>query len=74
MEVYLNVAQIIISTALIAIILIQVRSGGLGNVFGGAESAVYRTRRGVERTLFSITIGMSVMFFVVTLINVIASG
>jgi len=74
MEVYLNIAQIIVSTALIAIILIQVRSGGLGNVFGGTESAVYRTRRGVERTLFTITIGMSVVFFAITLINVIVSG
>jgi len=46
MEVYLNIAQIIISAALIAIILVQVRSGGSGSMFGGTESAVYRTRRG----------------------------
>lgn len=74
MEVYLNIVQIIISVALIAVILLQVRSGGLGGVFGGTESAVYKTRRGVERTLFNITIGLSVTFFVVTVINVIITG
>jgi len=74
MQVYLNIVQIIISVALIAVILLQVRSGGLGGVFGGTESAVYKTRRGVERTLFNITIGLSVTFFVVTVINVIITG
>ena len=74
MEVYLNIVQIIISIALVAVILLQVRSGGLGGVFGGTESAVYKTRRGVERTLFNITIGLSVAFFVVTILNVIIAG
>ncbi|HEY72055.1 MAG: preprotein translocase subunit SecG [Chloroflexi bacterium] len=74
MEVYLNIVQIIISVALVAIILLQVRSGGLGGVFGGTETAVYKTRRGVERTLFNITIGLSVAFFVITMINVIVTG
>ena len=74
MGVYLNIVQIIISIALVAIILLQVRSGGLGGIFGGAETAVYKTRRGVERTLFNITIGLSVAFFVITMINVIVTG
>jgi len=74
MEVYLNIAQIIISAALIAIILVQVRSGGSGSMFGGTESAVYRTRRGLERTLFSVSIGLSLVFFIITLVNVIVSG
>ncbi len=74
MEVYLNIVQIIISIALIAVILMQVRSGGLGGVFGGTETAVYRTRRGIERTLFNVTIGLSIAFFLVTLINVIVTG
>ena len=74
MTVYLNIAQIIISVALIAIILLQSQSGGMGGVFGGTESAVYRTRRGLERTLFNITIGLSIVFFVITLLNVIVTG
>jgi len=74
MEVYLNIVQIIISVALVAVILLQVRSGGLGGVFGGTDTAVYKTRRGVERTLFNITVGLSVVFFVITVINVIVTG
>jgi preprotein translocase subunit SecG len=74
MGVYLNIAQIIISVALIAVILLQVRSGGMGGVFGGTETAVYKTRRGVDRTLFNITIGLSIAFFVITVINVVFTG
>ncbi|MDY7078843.1 MAG: preprotein translocase subunit SecG [Chloroflexota bacterium] len=74
MGIYLNIAQIIISVALIVIILLQVRSGGMGGIFGGTETAVYKTRRGIERTLFNITIGLSVAFFVITIINVIVTG
>lgn len=74
MGVYLNIAQIIISVALIAIILFQVRSGGMGGVFGGSETAVYKTRRGIERTLFNVTVGLSIAFFVTTLLNVIVTG
>jgi preprotein translocase subunit SecG len=60
--------------ALIAIILFQVRSGGMGGVFGGSETAVYKTRRGIERTLFNVTVGLSIAFFVITLLNVIVTG
>ena len=74
MAIYLNIAQIIISVALIAVILLQVRSGGMGGVFGGSETAVYKTRRGVERTIFNITIGLSIAFFVITILNVIVTG
>jgi preprotein translocase subunit SecG len=74
MEVYLNIAQIISSLALVIVILLQVRTGGMGGVFGGTDSAVYKTRRGVERTLFNITVGLSIAFFVITVLNVIISG
>ncbi|HUV90095.1 MAG TPA: preprotein translocase subunit SecG [Anaerolineae bacterium] len=74
MEVYLSIAQIIISIALTGIILLQVRSGGLGGIFGGTETAIHRTRRGVERTIFNVTIGLSVAFFIITLLNVIITG
>jgi len=74
MEVYLSIAQIIISIALTGIILLQVRSGGLGGIFGGTETAIHRTRRGVERTIFHVTIGLSVAFFIITLLNVIITG
>jgi preprotein translocase subunit SecG len=74
MEVYLNIAQIIVSAALVAVILLQSKGGGMSGVFGGTETAVYKTRRGVERTIFNITIGLSIAFFVITILNVIVTG
>jgi preprotein translocase subunit SecG len=74
MGTYLNIAQIIISVALTAVILLQTRGGGLGGMFGGTETAVYKTRRGVERTIFNITIGLAIAFFVITILNVIITG
>jgi preprotein translocase subunit SecG len=74
MGTYLNIAQIIISVALTAVILLQTRGGGMGGMFGGTETAVYKTRRGVERTIFNITIGLAVAFFVITILNVIITG
>ncbi|MBN1814094.1 MAG: preprotein translocase subunit SecG [Anaerolineae bacterium] len=73
MQVYLNIAQIVISVALSVAVLLQIRSGGLGSVFGGSDSAIYRTRRGIERLLFNITIGLTIAFFVITILNVIVS-
>ena len=68
---YVQIIQIIISIALIAIILAQAKGqGGLGGIFGG-DSTVYRTRRGVEKTLFNVTIGLAVAFFVVSIISVL---
>jgi preprotein translocase subunit SecG len=74
MGVYLNIAQIIISVALTAVILLQTKGGGMGGMFGGTETAVYKTRRGVERTIFNVTIGLSIAFFVITVLNVIVTG
>ena len=67
MQTYLNVAQIILSIALILAILLQVRGGGLGGIFGQADS-VYRTKRGVEKTLFQLTIALVVLFITVSVI------
>ncbi len=75
MRTYLNIAQIIISVALVVVILLQGQRGDLGgSVFGGASSAVYQKRRGLERTIFHITIGLAVAFFIITLLNVIVTG
>jgi preprotein translocase subunit SecG len=70
---YVQIIQIIISIALIAVILVQAKGqGGLGGIFGG-DSTVYRTRRGVEKTLFNVTIGLAVAFFVISLISVLVA-
>jgi len=70
MQTYLLVAQIIISVALIAVLLLQVRGGGLGGIFGQADS-VYRTRRGIEKTLFNLTIILTVLFVGIALLILI---
>ncbi|MBI4304329.1 MAG: preprotein translocase subunit SecG [Chloroflexi bacterium] len=68
MQVYFNIAQIIISTALVLAILLQVKGGGLGGIFGQPDS-VYRTRRGVEKTLFQFTVVLVVLFVVLAIIS-----
>lgn len=72
MSTYLNIAQIVISIALIGIILLQAKGAGLRGIFGG-DSSVYRTRRGLEKTLFNFTIILAVVFFLLSLINVMQS-
>ena len=69
MQTYLSIAQIVLSVALILIILLQVRGGGLGGIFGQPD-AVYRTKRGVEKTLFQLTIALVVIFIILALISV----
>ena len=68
MQINLNVAQIILSIALIVIILFQVRGGGLGGIFG-QQSGVYRTRRGVEKILFRLTITFVIVFLVISIVT-----
>ena len=68
MATYLYVGQIILSVALIMAILLQVRGGGLGGIFGQADS-VYRTRRGVEKTLFQLTIVLVVLFITISILS-----
>ena len=71
MATYLNLAQIVIAVALIAVIMLQTKGAALGGVFGRSDSAVYKTRRGVEKTIFNVTIGLSVVFFVMAILHVI---
>lgn len=70
MNIYFYIAQIIVSVSLVAAIVLQAQRGGLGGIFGGGGS-VYQSRRGVERTLFHVTIGLSAAFLILSLLNVI---
>jgi preprotein translocase subunit SecG len=63
---FLSIGQIIVGLALIASILLQARGTGLSGTFGG-DSAVYRSRRGVERRLWQFTIILLVLFIVFSL-------
>jgi preprotein translocase subunit SecG len=64
----LALGQILISIALIAAILLQARGTGLSGTFGG-DSAVYRSRRGVERRLWQFTIVLLVLFILFSIIG-----
>ena len=68
MQTNLNIAQILLSVALIVIVLFQVRGGGLGGIFG-QQSGVYRTRRGVEKVLFRLTIVFISTFLAISIIS-----
>ena len=66
----LILAQMILATALVAAILLQQRGTGLGGAFGG-EVTAYRSRRGIERTLFRMTVVLAVLFVAFSLLNLV---
>jgi preprotein translocase subunit SecG len=66
---YLVVAQILVAIALITTVLFQLHGGGLGGIFGQADS-VYRTRRGLEKTLLKLTITLAVVFVILAVLIV----
>ena len=68
MQTYFNVAQIVLAIGLVLAVLLQVRGGGLGGIFGQADT-VYRTKRGVEKTLFQLTVALVVLFIVISLVR-----
>lgn len=70
MNAFLAIGQVIVSIALIAAILLQSRGTGLSGTFGG-DSAVYRSRRGVERRLWQFTIVLMVLFVLFSLASFI---
>ncbi len=75
MELALNLAMIVTSFTLMVVILLQSRGAGLGGLTGGEYGgAGYHVRRGVERLLFQVTIVLSLVFFVLAILNVILIG
>ncbi len=60
----LQIIQIILSVAMVVVIILQARGLGLGSLFGGGDSGmgITKTRRGLERTLFQITIILGALF------------
>ena len=73
MPIYLTIAQIVLAVALIIVLALQVKGGGLGGIFGQADG-VYRTRRGVEKTLFQVTIVLAVLFIILSIVIVRVSS
>lgn len=70
---YLEVAQLVIAVAVGASILLQARGTGLSSTFGG-ESTAYRSRRGLERVLFRLTIALATVFVIISLVGARTGG
>jgi preprotein translocase subunit SecG len=67
MVTYLNIALIIISVLLILSVILQSKGAGLGGLTGADTGSIFTARRGIERTLFWVTIILSVIFFALVL-------
>jgi preprotein translocase subunit SecG len=65
---FLQIAQIVIAVAVSSSILLQARGTGLSSTFGG-ESTAYRSRRGLERTLFRMTVVLIVVYVIVSILG-----
>lgn len=71
MERAFMIVSIIISVLLVVLILLQVKGSGLGDLLGGSNTGgITRTRRGLEKTLFQITIGLGVAFLAIAILAV----
>jgi preprotein translocase subunit SecG len=65
---YFQIVQVVVSVALVVSILLQARGAGLGSVFGGTGT-VFKTRRGIDKILFRMTIIFTVIWVLVSLIG-----
>lgn len=73
MSVAFQLASIIMSIAMIVLIMLQVRGGALSGLLGGdAGGGIARTRRGLEKTLFQFTVGLSTAFLFICILAVVA--
>jgi len=72
MQAALQIASIIVSVILVILILRQVKGGGLGRLLGGESGrGINRTRRGLEKTMFQVTIALAVAFLAISIFSVI---
>ncbi len=70
----LDGALILISIALVASIILQSKGAGLGGLSGSDAGGVFTARRGIEKTLFWVTIIFSALFFIIAIILVILAA
>jgi len=70
---FVLIAQIIVSVLLVVLVVLQTQSSGAGSIFG-SDTSVYRTRRGLEKTLYQATIAVSVIFIMISLVAVLLTG
>lgn len=74
MEVFLDIALIITSITLILSVILQSKGAGLGGLTGADTGGIFTARRGIEKTLFWVTMGLSVLFFTLTILTVMVTG
>jgi preprotein translocase subunit SecG len=72
--IYLDIAMIIVSIALIACVILQSKGAGLGGLTGADSGGFFSARRGIEKTLFRVTIVISVLFFVLSVATVLITS
>ncbi|MBX7232788.1 MAG: preprotein translocase subunit SecG [Caldilineales bacterium] len=73
MTTFVLIAQIILAVLLVVLVVLQTQSSGAGSMFG-SDTSVYRTRRGLEKTLYQATIGVSIVFIVISIFSVLVAG
>lgn len=72
MQAAMQVVSIIVSIILIVLILLQVKGGGLGSLMGGETGGgLARTRRGLEKTMFQVTIALAIAFLAISIFSVV---
>ncbi len=74
MGIYLDIAMIIVSIALIACVILQSKGAGLGGLTGADSGGFFSARRGIEKTLFRVTIVISVLFFILSVATVLITS
>ncbi len=74
MKTYLDIALIITSIALVVSVILQSKGAGLGGLTGGDTGGIFTARRGIERILFWVTIGLSVLFFILAISTTLITG
>lgn len=72
MKIFISILQISVSIILVALIILQAKGVGLGRAWGGAGE-FYKSRRGVEKIIFNLTIALVVVFFITSILSLIYS-
>lgn len=70
---WINLAQMLVGTLLTVLLLLQAKGAGIGTALGGGSGGSFRTRRGVEKTMFQLTIFLAVVFALISIWGVRAS-
>ena len=71
---YLMVVEIVLAIVMVVLVILQAKGSNLGGFMGGDSSSGFRTRRGIDSTIHSATIGFAIAFFLCTFLTFISMG